>query len=71
MVLNGDAIYGGATDDIMRSTMISGCQASLSTDDTKNDGAGRVGWLELVYSAVFQHYLAFGLICFHLCDTSR
>jgi hypothetical protein len=70
MVLNGDAIYGGATDDIMRSTMINACQASLMKDVTKNDKAERVGWLELVYSAVFQHYLAFGLICFHFCDTS-
>jgi hypothetical protein len=64
MVLNGDAIYGGATDDILRSSMISDCQASLLKDNTRNDDAGRVGWLELVYSAIFEHYLAFGLISF-------
>ena len=60
MVLNGDYIYSGATEDFLRESMIDSCMSAL--DIVSDITTSRYGWLELVYSATFEHYLAYGLL---------
>ena len=61
MVMNGDYIVAGATDDILRSSLIGVCEDSLCAKGKGRESIIRRGWIELIYSATFAHYLAYGL----------